>query len=91
MKIDVERTHVIADKLMAFANAMRHGYIKHWKAHCMCIEIAELASYALVYMQGERLKNYVRNCLEMEGFRGSDCDTIADWLEANLLNKGVTA
>lgn len=90
MKIDVERTHAVADELMTFANAMRNGYVKHWKAHSMCVTIAELSAAGAV-MQGERLKNYVCNCLEMEGFRSNDCDTIANWLEANLLNKGVTA
>ena len=90
MKIDIERTHAVADELMTFANAMRCGYIKHWKAHSMCVTIAQFESVGSI-MQGERLKKYVRNCLEMEGFRSSDCDTIADWLEANLLSKGIEA
>ncbi len=89
MKIDLEHTHSVADKLMTFANAMKHGWIKHWKAHSMCVTVAELIA-AGADMRGERLSKYVRNCLEMEGFRDSDCDVIAEWIEQHLIDR-VTA
>ncbi len=90
MQIDYERVHAVADEMIAFANAMRSGWVKHWKAHSMCVTIAQLSS-AGAEMQGERLIKYVRNCLEMEGFSFDACIAIADWLDAKLINNEVTA
>lgn len=85
MQVNYEAVHAVADKLMSFANAMQQGYIKNWKAHSMCVTIVQFTE-AGADMRGERLIKYVHNCLEMEGFRGTDCDTIAEWLELNLIN-----
>lgn len=85
MQVNYEAVHAVADKLMSFANAMQQGYIKNWKAHSMCVTIAQFTE-AGAGMKGERLRKYVRSCLEMEGFLGNDCDTIAEWIELNLIN-----
>lgn len=68
-------------KLEDFANnSFTQGYLKTWKAMGICRTVDSMKDV----MQGERLQAYVRNSLEMEGFRTEDCDTIALWIEDQM-------
>jgi hypothetical protein len=82
--IDYQAVHAVADNMMQYANSMSSGYIKHWKAHSMCVTVVDLIS-ADADMTVPRLFKYVCNCLEMEGFTREACVDITLYLERNLL------
>ena len=81
--VDYAAVHAVADKMMTYANGLKSGYVKHWKAHSMCVTVADLIK-AGADMNLPRLFKYVRNCLEMEGFNQDDCLAVTFWIEENL-------
>ena len=81
--VDYAAVHAVADEMMLFANGLTSGYVKHWKAHSMCVTIAHLIG-AGADMNGPRLFKYVRNCLEMEGFTEDGCIEVTFWIAKNL-------
>ncbi len=76
-KPEVKQSEV--DRFMSFANALRHGYVKEWKARGMLYTFHEMKSD-----DRDRVYRWVKNCLEMEGFHLSDCEKITDWLMENM-------
>jgi hypothetical protein len=82
--IDYDAVHAVADDMMLFANGLESGYVKHWKAHSMCVTVAQLTA-AGADINLPRLFKYVRNCLEMEGFTQDDCLAVTFFIEENLL------
>lgn len=81
--VDYAAVHAVADDMMLFANDLKSGYVKHWKAHSMCVTIVQLIE-AGADMNLPRLFKYVRNCLEMEGFTETGCLAVTFWIEENL-------
>lgn len=75
----IRRAHDLVEPFMAYANSFKFGYCKHWKAVGILVTVAEIPN-----CRSERLVKYVRNCLEMEGFRVEDCEKIAAWIEENF-------
>ena len=84
-KIDYVHVHAVADDMITYANSFKRGYVKHWKAHGICVTIAELANIGTNDIRdGDRIDNYVANCLEMEGFTKETCNLIATWIKNKL-------
>jgi hypothetical protein len=81
--IDYAAVHAVADDMMKFANDQHRGYVKHWKAHSMCVTVVQLIA-AGADMNLPRLFKYVRNCLEMEGFNEDGCLAVTFFIEENL-------
>jgi hypothetical protein len=69
------------EEFMAYANSFGRGYVKPWKAVGMTTDFPRMVSWCRT--KDETLK-WVRNCLEMEGFKTADCEKINDWLWDNL-------
>lgn len=65
------------DELQATANAMGRGYLKHWKAASMLSTLRDIPGIA---GDVERLRKWVENCLEMEGFSAAGIDTVTQAL-----------
>lgn len=81
--INYAAVHAVADDMMLFANGLKSGYVKHWKAHSMCVTVVQLIE-AGADMNLPRLFKYVRNCLEMEGFTEDGCLAVTFFIEENL-------
>lgn len=64
------------DKLQEIANAQGRGYLKPWKAHSMVATMKDLE----LKRDRERLRKWVANYLEMEGFTPSGIDAVTDAL-----------
>ena len=62
--------------LQEYANSMSSGYLKSWKATSMVRTFQDL-----IYPSNdkERSLKWVKNCLEMEGFKSADCEQINEW------------
>lgn len=60
------------ESLQEIANAQGRGYLKTWKA---CSMVATLRSMDIA-SDRDRLRKYVANCLEMEGFRPDGIDAV---------------
>jgi len=76
----VNRAHDLVEPLQEFANSLRSGCIKEWKACGILVQIAQSREY----YTSEKIEDLVVNSLEMEGFRRDDCATIAIWIERRL-------
>lgn len=59
----------------AFANERGAGYLKTWKAISM---VLNLQSMPWIWEDRDRLHNYVRRCLIMEGFTPLGVEQIVD-------------
>ena len=59
--------------LQEFANKQGSGWLKHWKASSM---FGTLSSIPAIFEDEDRLRKYVANCLEMEGFSKEGIDNI---------------
>jgi len=64
-------------KLQGYANSIGHGYLKTWKAGSIVSSIIRQPS---ILNDEVRFLAYIKNCLEMEGFRSVDCELIMGWL-----------
>ncbi len=72
-----DHSTLIAD-FQSYANSLRSGYLKSWKANGI---IVTLSDKRLPIINDEvRLLSYLKNCLEMEGFRSTDIELIMGWL-----------
>jgi hypothetical protein len=69
-----------AKNLQDFANSLSTGYLKSWKADGMK---STLTMMPQIIEDHDRLLAYVKNCLLMEGFSVSDCETITEYLLSN--------
>lgn len=65
----------LSEPFQEFANGFGHGYCKAWKATGIIATVASMKNPDL-----DEVTEYVRRCLEIEGFRSSECDAIAGWL-----------
>ena len=76
-----DRNRVV--ELENYANSMSSGHLKAWKAAGMFMTF-------LTLVRGrddkEHSLKWVKNCLEMEGFRAEDCAKINEWLWENVKN-----
>ncbi|QIG65958.1 hypothetical protein phiOC_p316 [Ochrobactrum phage vB_OspM_OC] len=73
-----ERTisHIV-NEFQEFCNSTQGcGYIKSWKAHYM---INTCCDFPDILLNKERSLKYIRDCLEMEGFRHESFEPI--WLK----------
>ncbi len=68
-------------KLSEFANGLKTGYIKPWKAFSIVNTLTRMPE---MLRDHERLLAYVRNCLEMESFNTADCEKVAEFLKENM-------
>ena len=60
-----------------YANSFGFGYLKSWKANSILWTLKRQPSI----MEDEvRFLAYLKNCLEMEAFRGADIELIMGWL-----------
>lgn len=64
-----------------YANSFRSGYLKTWKASAI---LCQLIRMDYVLNDEVRFLSYLKNCLEMEGFRSSDIELIMGWLYERL-------
>ena len=72
-----DRITLITD-FQSYANSLRSGYLKSWKASGI---IDTLCDKRVPIINDEvRLLSYLKNCLEMEGFRSTDIELIMGWL-----------
>lgn len=74
------------EALQEIANAQRRGYLKTWKAWSM---VATLRSMDIA-SDPNRLRKYVANCLEMEGFAPDGIDAVAAVIAASVTSKFVS-
>lgn len=62
----------------SFCNSFSHGFVKPWKSfsiwHTLENDIPQIKE------DKTRLVKYLRNCLEMEGFRKPDIECIAEYV-----------
>lgn len=76
-----DRSTLIVD-FQDYANSLRSGYLKTWKASSM---IMSLTDPRLPIINDEvRFLSYLKNCLEMEGFHSTDIELIMGWLYERL-------
>lgn len=72
-----DRSTLITD-FQNYANSLRSGYLKTWKATGI---IVTLSDKRLPIINDEvRLLSYLKNSLEMEGFNSTDIELIMGWL-----------
>ena len=60
-----------------YANSLRSGYIKTWKAASI---ISTLRQLPKILDDEVRFLNYLKNCLQMEGFSDIDTELAMGWL-----------
>lgn len=70
------------EKLQSLANAQGRGYLKHWKASSILHTLSRMPE---ISEDRERLKNYITNCLEMEGFSVDGINIVTDLLRRERL------
>ena len=74
----MEDRSVLITDFQNYANSLRSGYLKTWKASSMIMSLTDLR---LPIINDEvRLLSYLKNCLEMEGFHSTDIELIMGWL-----------
>jgi hypothetical protein len=67
------------DELQALANAQGRGYLKAWKANSILMTVKTIPE---IGEDRQRLRAYVANCLEMEGFTSDGIDAVTAALAA---------
>ena len=67
----------LAQDLENYANGFDHGFLKSWKANSILQTLKQIPA---IIDDEVRFLNYLKNCLEMEGFRGVDIELIMGWL-----------
>lgn len=76
--IDMEDISTLIVDFQNYANSLRSGYLKLWKATGI---IETLCDGRIPIINDEvRLLSYLKNCLEMEGFYSTDIELIMGWL-----------
>ena len=65
----------LACELQDFANDKNTGFVKAWKAHSMA---AQYIIMEALFEDMDRTLEWVKNCLEMEGFSHADCVSISN-------------
>jgi hypothetical protein len=60
-----------------YSNSFGQGYLKSWKANSI---LWQLSKDSGIFDDEVRFLAYLKNCLEMEGFRGADIELIMGWL-----------
>ena len=68
------------DEFLNLANSQSSGYLKEWKARSMLRTLHEIPS---IKENPERLRKWVANCLEMEGFSQDGINTITKAITDN--------
>ncbi len=63
-----------SERLQEIANAQDRGFLKPWKAMSMLRTLRDLN----LKSDRERLRKWVANCLEMEGFSPKGVDAVTD-------------
>ena len=72
---------MIGEDLRQFANSLRSGHLKEWKANSIAITVKN--DMPNIIQDKDRLLSYVCNCLLMEGFLEDDCVDITNWIQVN--------
>lgn len=67
----------IASDLQDYANSQKLGYLKMWKATSI---ICTLRDIPAIIDDEVRFLSYLKNCLEMEGFKQTSIELIMGWL-----------
>ena len=76
---------ITSEDLCYFANSsFDNGYLKPWKSMSMLRTIQSMTN---ILEDKTRLTKYVKNCLNMEGFTDSACDTIAEFIITDGANE----
>ena len=70
-----------AEAFTNFANSFRSGYLKFYKGHSMFETMYR--DLPAIRKDSVRLRNYLTNSLEMEGFRSDTIERIARGVEQN--------
>ena len=60
-----------------YANSFGFGYLKTWKSNSI---LGTLKTMPVIFEDEVRFLAYLKNCLEMEGFRSTDIELIMGWL-----------
>jgi len=66
------------DELQRLANSCGRGHMKYWKAASMLWTMRDLE----LARDKSRLRRWVANCLEMEGFDAAGIDAVTNALAA---------
>ena len=69
----------LATELTAVANRQGRGYLKEWKARSIAATVRAIPG---IVEDRTRLRKYVANCLEMEGFDSNGIDAVTDAIYA---------
>lgn len=78
----MEDRSILINQFQDYANSLRSGYLKTWKASSM---IMSLTDPRLPIINDEvRFLSYLKNCLEMEGFNNTSIELIMGWLYEKL-------
>ena len=67
----------LIQQFKTYANAFGFGYLKTWKANGILMTLKTMPS---IFDDEVRFLAYLKNCLEMEGFRSTDIELIMGWL-----------
>lgn len=67
----------LIEDFQTYANSFRQGYLKNWKASTI---LYQLGQDDKVMDDEVRFLTFLKNCLEMEGFRSADIELIMGWL-----------
>jgi hypothetical protein len=65
----------LSDELLAVANSQGRGHLKPWKACSIAMTVTRIPQ---IVEDRSRLRAYVSNCLEMEGFGPAGIDAVTD-------------
>lgn len=71
----------LAVQFQDYANSLGNGYLKIGKAVGI---ICTLTNMKTILNDEVRFLKYVKNCLEMEGFKPTDCELIMGWFYERL-------
>ena len=76
-----DRSTLILD-FQKYANSLRSGYLKTWKASSMIMSLTD--PRLPITSDNIRLLSYLTNCLEMEGFDDFAIEKIQRWVIENV-------
>lgn len=60
-----------------YANSFGFGFLKQWKAVSILYTLKRMP---MIFDDQVRFLDYLKNCLQMEGFRNGDIELIMGWL-----------
>lgn len=69
--------HLTGEEFQDYANSLGSGFLKKWKADSI---LGTLGLMPVICNDEVRFLNYLKNCLQMEGFYDVHIELIMGWL-----------